>query len=261
MLKPGFSRRTLLLGATGLAAAPVFAQAPDSTTDHRYAVLSIIGDRITLVGFRKTTGSRLDQNEKRTLTVSGPSIERSTLLSVDDAVKRALPKPATVLLTGGDPKLYSLQDAPPDKPGDAAEAVEAIKALLQQSQATRLILVAPYRADARFPLKQGYIGSGKIAGLGIYVDRVASIQLIETGESAEGFIAPYAYFSVSLIDAKSLATIRRQAVTESALIATAEVKTAAEPWDVLSNQKKVEWLEQLVRRGVDRVMPQLLAGA
>lgn len=250
----------LLVGATGLATAPTFAQTVDSA-NRRYAVLSIIGDKITLVGYRQPIGSNLDQNDKRVLAVSGSMLDNSTVLSVDDAVKRAQPRAVTTLLAARDPKIYALQDASFDSPGAAADSVDVVRKLAQQSQATRLILVAPYRSEARFALRETFIGVGKIAGLGIYVDRIARISVTETGAEGTGFIAPYAYFSVSLVDTQSMATIRRQLVTESRLIPTAEVQSATEPWDVLSNDKKVEVLQALVRQGVDRVMPALLAGA
>lgn len=259
MLVPKISRRALLAGIGGLATAPLFAQIAESATQ-RYAVLSIVGDKITLVGYRQPIGSNLDQNDKRILAVSGPVLDNSTLLSVDDAVKRVQPQAVTMLLTSRDPKLFALQDQSLDNPGDAAGSVAAVKTLLQQSQATRLILIAPYRSEARFQLRETLIGTGRVTGLGIYVDRVARISVSGSGAEGTGFIAPYAYFSVSLIDAKTMTTMRRQIVTEGRVIPTAEVQTANVPWDVLNNQKKIEVLEGLVRQGVDRAIPALLAG-
>ena len=259
MLDTTLSRRALLAGISGLAATPLFAQTADAK--RRYAVMSIIGDKITLIGYRQPTGSNIDQNDKRILAVSAPVLDNSTLLAVDDAIKRQSPQAETTLLAARDPALYALQDQSFDNPGDAAASVAAIKTLLQQTKADRLILVAPFRSEARFQLREKLIGSGKIAGLGVYVDRIAQLTMTESGEDGQGFIAPYAYFTLSLIDAKTFSTIRRQVVTESQLIATAAVRSATVPWDVLSNQKKIEMLEMLVQRGVDKALPELLAGA
>jgi hypothetical protein len=261
MFDSTISRRAVLAGITGLAATPLLAQTTDASKP-RYAVMSIIGDKITLIGYRQPTGSNLDQNDKRILTVSGPALDNSTLLSVDDAVKRQTPQAETTLLAARDPKVYQLQDQSFDNPpSEAAAAVAAIKALLQQTKADRLILVAPFRSEARFALRETFIGTGKIAGLGVYVDRISAITVTATGEDGEGFIAPYAYFTLSLIDGKSLSTIRRKVVLESELVPTAAVRTATVPWDVLSNQKKIEMLEMLVRRGIDKALPELLVGA
>jgi hypothetical protein len=260
MSVPYVSRRAVLLGTAGLAVAPLFSRAADGG-DPRYAVMSIIGDKVTLIGYRPQTGSNLDQNDRRVIPVSAPVLDNTTLLAVDDAVKRLQPRAVTTLLASRDPRLFALQDQPLDKPGDAAAAVAAIKELLQQSKATRLILVAPYRSEARFQLRDNLIGSGKLAGLGFYVDRMTRIQLVESGEAGTGYLAPYAYLSVSLIDAGTMTTIRRSIVTESQLLPTSAAKDATVPWDTLTNEQKVEMLQALIGQGIDRAVSELLAGA
>lgn len=260
MHKQKFSRRTVLLGAAALGSAPCLSLAADNA-EQRYAVMSIIGDKITLVGQRQSVGSNLDQNERRVIAISAPALDNSALLAVDDVVKRLQPKAVTALLASRDPKLFALQDQPLDKPGDAAESVAAVKTLLQQTKATRLILVAPYRAEARFQLQDSFIGSGKISGLGFYVDNITRIKLVNSGESGEGYLAPYAYISVSLIDADTMVTLRRQLLTESRLVPTSAAKNATLPWDALTNDQKVEMLQALIRRGINRAIPELLSGA
>lgn len=254
-----FSRRALLLGFAGLAAAPLLAQTADGPAP-RYAVLSILGDQITLVGYRPPTGSNLDRNDHKVLPVHAPVLDNSTLLAVDDAIKRLQPKAATLLLASRDPKLFELQEQSLDTPGDAAESVAAIKVLLQQSKATRLILVSPYRSEARFQLVGELSGSGKISGLGFYVDRVSRVTRTESGEVGTGYLAPFAYFAMRLIDANAMTTISRKLVTESEVVPTSAAKNATVPWDTLTNDQKVEMLQTLIRRGVDRVMPELLRG-
>lgn len=259
MPRPQFSRRTLLLGTAAWSAAPVLATAADDA-DQRYAVLSIVGDKITLVGFRFATGSRIDQNVHRVIPISAALLDNRALLAVDDAVKRVKPSATTTLLASRDPALFALQDRPLDQPGDAAESVGAIKTLLQQSKATRLILVAPLRSEARFRLGDGWIGSGQLTGLGFYVDGATRIKLIDSGASGTGYLAPYAYLSVSLVDVDTMATIRRSIITESTLIPTSASKEAALPWDALSNDQKMELLQSLISRGIARGVRELFAG-
>jgi hypothetical protein len=253
-------RRAFVLGAIATVAGPLMAQTAGDATP-RYAVLSIIGDQLTLVGFKWSVGSNLNQNVRRVVPIGTPVLDNSTLLAVDDAVRRVDSKAKPALLASRDPSLFALRDQALDEPGEAAAPVAAIKTLLQKTGATRLILVAPHRANARFPLQSTSVGTGQVAGLGLYVDPTTVIQMVESGAQTEGFIAPYAYFSVSLIDAQSMKTIRRQLVTESEVFAAAEAKDAIVPWDILSNDKKVERLQVLIRRGVERVVPALLAGA
>jgi hypothetical protein len=260
MMTSDISRRVLLLGATGLAAAPLRAQTAHETSP-RYAVLSLIGDQLTLVGFKWSVGSNLNQNERRVIPIASPVLDNTTLLAVDDAIRRIHPETEPALLATRDPALFALRDQALDQPGQAAETVAAIRALLQRTGATRLILVAPYRSNARFPLVSTSVGSGQVGGLGVYVDPVTVIQLVESGAQTAGFIAPYAFFSVSLVDAQTMTAVRRKLVTESEVIAAAEAKNAVVPWDILSNERKVEELQKLIRRGIARAIPELLAGA
>lgn len=253
------SRRGVLLGAAGLAAAAHGARAADP--EPGYAVMSIVGDKITLIGYRPLTGSNLDQNDRSVIPVSAPFLDNAAVLAVDDAIRRVQPKARTTLLASRDPKIFALQDQALDHPGDAADSVNAIKALLQQSHATRLILVAPYRTEARFQVVGELIGTGRLAGLGFYVDRVTRISLVDSGETGDGYLAGYAYLSVSLIDAATMTTLRRQLVTESQLIPTSAEKGATVPWETLTNEQKVEMLKTLIRQGVAHAVPDLLKEA
>lgn len=258
MSTPTFSRRALLAGVGGLAVAAAWAQTGDAATE-RYAVLSLIGDKLTMVGYRTPLGSNIDQNDRRIMPISSPVFDNAALLGVDDAIKRLQPKAATTLLSSRDPKLFALQENSLEQPADAADAVGAIKALLQQSKATRLILLSPYRAEARFQMRENLVGSGRVGGLGFYLDRVMRVTLVDSGERGTGYMAPYAFFAVSLIDATTLKTLRRKLITESEVVPTSASKAATVPWETLSDVQKVEALQRLIRRGVDSAIPELLA--
>jgi len=251
------ARRALLglgaLSALGPAVAPLARAA-----EQRYAVLSLVGDQIASVSWRQPTGSNLDQNARDVVRVKDGALDKMVLLAVDDALRRARPGTVATLLAARDPQLYRLQDQMLEQGGESSELLTAVKALLAQSQATRLILVTKHRSEARFALKESYVGAGKIAGLGLYVDEETRVRLIETGNTNDGFIAPYAYFAISLIDVATMRLIRRVSATESELVPTSSSKQATRPWDALTAAEKVETLDRLIRRGVDRAMPELL---
>ena len=246
-------------GLAGLAAAPALAQTSGGAVP-RYAVMSILGDKITLVGYQPPIGSHLDQNDKRVIPITSPMFDNSALLAVDDAIKRIQPGAVTTLLASRDPRLFALQGNSLDQPGDAADSVAAIKALLLQSNATRLILLTPYRSEARFQMRENLVGSGHISGLALYLDRIMRVTRTSTGEDGTGYLAPYAYFSVSLIDAATLKTVRRKLLTESEVVPTSASKAATVPWETLTDAQKVEALQRLIRRGVESAIPELLAG-
>jgi hypothetical protein len=64
--------------------------------------------------------------------------------------------------------------------------------------------------------------------------------------------------SASLIDVPALTVIRRKLVTEATLVATVEAKGAVRPWDAMRPQQKIDAIERLIRKALDRALPELL---
>jgi len=258
MLTRKACRRALLVGLTwGAVTMTVWgAEAPPPS----YAVLSLIGDRMTVVWFHQATASNLDRNERQDVPTNDATLDNTALLAADDALKRLQPGAQSTLLASRDPALYQLQDRALDGGGDTAEMLANVKSLLQQSKATRLILVTKHRAEARLQSKTAYLGTGRLTGLGFYVDQERVTANGETGVEAVGFIAPYAYLTVSLIDVSTMTTLRRSVVTESTVVTSAGNKNAMRPWDALTPKQKLEALEEAIRKAIDRAVPEVLAG-
>ena len=63
-----------------------------------YAVLSLVGDQLTVVRFEIATGSRLDKNPRRLVDLPDRSLDRTMIFAVEDAIKRADPGAKVVLL-------------------------------------------------------------------------------------------------------------------------------------------------------------------
>jgi len=254
MMTMNRARRALMvLGLAGLAAIPATA------ADQRYAVLSLIGDKVSLVWWRQATGSNIDRNERQAVAIKDGALDKMALLAVDDALRRAHPKATPTLLAVRDPKLYALQEQMLERGTDAGELLGAVTGLLGQSQATRLILVSKYRADARLPIRGKFVGVGKLTGLGFYVDEEMSLTDLNTGVTNDGFVAPFAYLAVTLVDVQTMMPIKRVLVPESFVFPTAASKSALRPWEALSAQSKVEALERLINQAVEHAMPGLLA--
>ena len=258
MLENARRRRALkMLGCTPLIGSLGALAADDAKP--RYAVLSAIGDQLTLVFFQRGVGSNIDQNVRKEVPIKDATLDNFALLAVDDAIRRRHPKASPALMSSRDAALLTPKEPSPDSPAETAQLLAPVKEMLQKTQAARLILVSKARADAHFAVSEGFVGSGKVAGLGFYIDQEMRVQLVESGERDVGFIAPYAYLSVSLIDVPSLTVIRRKLVTESTLVATAEAKGAVRPWDAMTPQQKIDAIERLIRQGIDRALPDLLS--
>ena len=248
-------RRTIVVAAlAGFAAIPAARAA-----DHRYAVLSLVGDTINLVWWQPTTGSNIDHNERQDVPTADGALDDVALLAVDDAQRRAKPQTHATLLASRDPKLFALQAKLLDGGGDTGELLAAVQGLLRESQATRLILVTKHRGDARLPMRFEYAGSGKLTGLGFYIDKRMTVRDNDTGAADRGFIAPYAYLELALIDAQTMKPIRRSVVPQATTVATGSTKGALSPWQAMTTQEKSDALARLIRQAVDRAMPELLA--
>lgn len=255
MIATSRARRALVvLGLVGLATAPA-AQA----ADQRYAVLSLIGDTINLVWWQPPTGSHIDHNERQSVPTPDGSLDNVALLAVDDTLRSANPSVKATLLASRNAKLFALQSQMLDRGADAGELLAAVQGLLQQSQATRLILVLKNRSDAHLPLRFDYAGSGKLTGLGFYVDRHMMLRDSESGVLDRGFIAPYAYVELALIDVQTMTTIRRSVAHEATTVATASSPNAVNPWGALTNTQKSRELERLLKAAIARAVPELLA--
>jgi hypothetical protein len=253
-----FRRALLLLGCACLAAT-LPARAADEAKPS-YAVLSIIGDKMTLVWLQRGVGSNIDQNGRREVPMKDAALDNMALLAADDVFRRLKPAAKVALMTSRDADVLAQQERGLDGPADAAQLLAPIKEMLQKTQATRLILISKARAEARFPLNDGLVGTGKVAGLGFYLDAQKRIQLVDSGASDTGFIGPHAYFWLSVIDPQSMTVLRRKQVTESMLVATAESKDALGPWEAMTPKQKLDAMERLIRKGIDRALPDLLSG-
>lgn len=246
-----------LFGIAIATAAPLAcAQAATSAS---YAVLSVIGDKMTVVAFRTPTASNLDRNERAEIPAR-QAFDRTALLVADDAIMAARPEARVILLQSNDPALFALQAESLGQSGAAEPAWETLRALLKQTGATRLLLVSKYRADARLRSRDSYIGTGKLAGIGFYLDELMEMTQYTTGESNQGFIAPYVYVTVSLLDTQQMRLIRRRDVMESQVVSLGNRGSATRAWEAMTTEAKVNSLQSLIRAAVSGAVPDVLAG-
>ena len=101
--------------------------------------------------------------------------------------------------------------------------------------------------------------SGKIEGVGFYLDADLRTRRGDTGASGQGFLAPYAYIKVSLIDVKTMSVIRAQIAEETVALSTARAAEGSlRPADVLTPAQKTAALQNMIRQAVAKAMPGVL---
>lgn len=242
-------------GASALAqpaAAPI-AMPPT------FALLSLVGDQFTVVTRREEIGSRLDPNVRRSYAVDAATLDDTALNAAEAVLKRLRPVSPVVRFSIRDPRLFALQDKLLADSDESRGLRDALAKLLREQQATRLVVVTKGRDDANFKVHSGRIGSGKISGLGFYVDPVTRMEQLESGEETFGFLGPYAYLNVTVVDVASMKPIRSVPARESEMSLPLHSKGAVVAWDALTPEGKLDALERVLRRAVRNATAAALA--
>jgi hypothetical protein len=218
-------------------------------------VLSLVGDTLTVVQREMSTGTRIDRNTRTRVDLNSAALDNAVVLAIDRELARIEPGTAPVLLAARKPELFAIQSRALDEGGGLQKVVDALRDVVAPAKATHLVLATKHRADARLKLEDGYIGTGQIEGLGFYVDPTMAITRRETGQRSEGFIAPYAYFKISLVELPAGRILAQSVVMETDSAAS---QASISPWQTLSAEEKVRMLDALIRTGTARAVPQVI---
>lgn len=242
----------------GLASAAALALAGGPTwaaAERVYAVVSVVADHLTVTGFETTTGSLVPQNQTERIELQTDELERSVLRAAVAAVQASGSGRALPLLTD-DGRLYAQQAQWIE--GEQARVPGFLLQTLKAQNATHLLLVTKHRAEARMRSFDADLGTGRVEGLGFYLDRVTPMRRVESGERAVGYLAPHAYLRLSLIDVQAGRVLGSRTVTASTVLSAAGGGAGANPWDVMDSAAKFKVLDELIQRTTTPVWRELL---
>lgn len=225
-----------------------------------YAILSLVGDEMMIVQREMQTGTRLEANSRQSVQMPDATIDRAMAFAIEDAVKRSEPSAKTTLLVSRRQAVYDSIARVLDKGGTTEQAYEAVRPLIATAKgATHVILVTKYKTRAMLRIRDGYIGSGWLEGVGFYVDYGSTARSPITADAERGLISPYAYFKVSLIDAATGKVIAEDRVIGSNAY-TVDTGTIGDAWHAISPQEKEKRLQDMIREEAARVVPTVIAG-
>ena len=251
---PRFNSRRVLL-ATALAcslAGSVHAADPPRT----YAAISLIADGLRNVGHEGTTGSLLAANPVEVVPMNFDVLELPALRAVLGAVMAADSKAKVMPLKITDAAVYARQGNLVS--GDRAALPDDMLAPLRQSGVTHLVLVTRHRAEARMDTGMLQLGTGNVEGVGFYLDRETRLKGIGRSELTTGYLAPFVYLRVALIDLSTLKVINSQVSTAGKVITAADKNVGADPWAILSDPEKIETLKGMIQRQIAGAVSKLL---
>lgn len=179
---------------------------------HRVALVSMIGPQLQLTLEQAQTGSHLDANRHAQANMTQTRLDQAALA----AVLRAL---AQVRQVEALQQMFVLE--PAVQPTGGRHAVGDIVNLPQQvlddaqrQGADRLLLIDRLRGEARLRAKHSLLGEGRIEGVGLYLNPTQAMRS-PSGEMHRGFVAPYVYLNVVLLDARSATVLSSQAIEVS----------------------------------------------
>ncbi|MBW8778922.1 MAG: hypothetical protein JF585_06865 [Burkholderiales bacterium] len=241
------------LGASLAALATLaHAQSPAPT----YAVLSLVGDQLDAVTYQPQTGSLLNTNTHQAIPMRADILDNAALRATNKALRAAGPVTDVALLAASEPSVFV--NAPQYFVGHQVKLPADLESAISDAKANRLLLITKHSDDARLKSKNGFIGSGKIEGLGFYLDTVHYMHDEDTNKRGAGFLAPFVYVDVTLVDTASHAILRQTTITASETIAGADNSSGAGAWDVLNGEQKIAHLSELLTRGLADAVPRLV---
>jgi hypothetical protein len=102
-------------------------------------------------------------------------------------------------------------------------------------------------------------GSGKVDGLGFYMDNQVEVTNLETLNNASGVLVPFAYIKLRLINAATMAVEREVTVTKSTTVTYAPgADRAVRTWQALTPKEKMDYMNAVmsaaVAEGIDKLL-------
>jgi hypothetical protein len=239
-----------LLGAVAIAAAGLAAAAAHA---QRYAVISLIGDRMQIAYASGVEGQPVDRITRRYVALDDTTIDRAVLLAANDKLRELVPGSDPVLLQAFERTYFDID-------AGTAGIIDWIRQLVRKEKGPRVthaVIVTKMQYDGIPALQKPYVGSGTLEGVGFFVGRTVPPAGLDPNSAGPGFLQPFAYFEVTTVDLVSGKVLHREKGTASNAI-SAQGTDTGNPWDTLSGTQKVQTLVNLVRTEVTNVLPKVL---
>ena len=250
------NNRRQLLQLAALGALPLSALGNPGEA-RRFAVLSLVGESMTIVSFKPQTGSHLDQNERELIKLPEPTIDQAVLLAAEKELQGLQVKGEIQLVLPGGPQHYAGQEKLVDD--DNFKPNAALEAAIKQLSATHLLVLTRARTSGGLRGVRVPSGVRTLEGLGFYLDPAWREKSGNVLTVSSGMLAPYAHARIALVDLRSRKVLKQELISASRLLPTPAGHR--DPWVAVSDEVKMRALEDLLAQELKRVLPKLLEGA
>lgn len=246
----GFNRRQAGLALLGSVALGARAQAA-----RKYAVLSLVGENLTVVSFKPQTGSHMDQAEREVVKMPDTSLDEALVLAIEKELLKAQPGSQPQLIVPGGAPHYADQTKFFD--GEDFRPNPALDAAFKQLAATHLLIVTRFRSSGGLKGLRVSSGARNLEGLGFYLD--AGWRELRGGVRTEssGLLAPYAHTRFSLVDLATRKLVRHEVSVASKVVDTPP--GFRDPWAAVPMPDKMGALQALLEAEAARLVPGLIS--
>jgi hypothetical protein len=247
---------------TALALAALLAATLAHAAPRNYAVLSLAGDSITTMTFVSVTGTHLNPNDKDVRPFAGTVFDETAVRSAGAALQQDAPGMEPFLMLTLDGELHKAQNAMFDEPAGQQVNRDYLKSLWKGHAVSHLIMVSKFRADAEVKYQHTTDGSGKVEGLGFYMDNRVNVLVQEEQRNyrSKGILMPFAYLKLRLVDADTLAVLGEATEKMSEIVTyPPETRPDVNAWGALTPQQKIDYLDHLIDKAVRQGVAKLLA--
>ncbi len=243
-------RRTLVsaLPALALGAGARALAASDTDTAHRYVALSLVSDQLVWVGAPGgETGSHIVRGQVKPVPMPSAPFDRTVLEVLAGEVPQLDAQARLTFLASTAPEAYAEQD---DWFSGGHVALPAVlKSAVAAEGASRLLLVTKARGDAHISDGYNSKGIGKLSGLGFYSNSSQPMVDKQTGDLSKGYVAPYVYLTMSLVDTGTFTVIRQSGAQ------------AAKPYVPMDRQALYDTLQRMLVDNIRRTTREVLQSA
>ena len=245
--------RFLLAFAAVLSALALPVRAQTAPT---YAVISLVGDQLDVITYQPQIGSLADANTHSSLRFSEDLLDTVALRAVNRAVKATQPGADVALLAATLPATFA--DQASFFQGDKVMLPREIDEAVHQEKAATLVLVTKHRGVAKLAVRDGHLGGGKLEGLGFFIDANMPMETADRQHQSVGFIAPFVYVDVSLVDVASGRLIRQTTIRATETITSSSNEQGADAWGAMTAKQKVSALSGLLTQNLAAAIPHLV---
>lgn len=223
-----------------------------------YAVVSLIGDKLSVVTHEASTGTTIERNRTQTLPVGGGVFDAEAMTQAEVALKRLDAGARVTLYDLSSPAMFEQQERFFD--GGRLKFSPAVVEAMRKDGATHLVLITKQLSTGRLQAgPRDSVGSGNLQGMGFYIDRSVPMINPDSGETGRGFFAPYVFARLSLIDLGSLEVVKESRIKANQSEASIGTVQSPDAWDALTPKGKIDALKALIDEHVPKAVEALIA--